>query len=368
MSFPAASVCTEVELAISALDWQQRLARAADNDQWPYEGHHSIAGSLSVADQRPSSQAIAAADASSNVHAVPATPEQLGDSIPETMWLIRDKMEEARPALSAASGNPEYFRELIETTRSFSEKSPDTPSNAGRSISCGMSARHELVHRLHGCHTSNSKHKWRQPWLIFVLLVMAVSSARAEGLFGSIEFRSNNLSAIPQWTAVIERIQREQATLDACDARASTCPSERVRLWRQGIEAARSYTAEQQLRYVNDFANGIVPYITDWNNYGVNDYWATPLEFMRRSGDCEDYAITKFVSLLELGFTNDQMRIAVLLDTVRNLPHAVLAVELNGRSYILDSLFNGVLEDTSLGQYVPQYSVNLDTRWAHIVR
>lgn len=217
----------------------------------------------------------------------------------------------------------------------------------------------------------------RRPWFLrrwfgactaVVLIMGAAESAHADGLFGSIEFHSSNLAAIPQWTSVIERIRREQAAFDACDAQASACPTQRVRQWRQGIEAARSYSPEQQLQYVNDFANSIVPYITDTDNYGISDYWATPLEFMRRSGDCEDYAIIKFVSLLELGFTNDQMRIAVVMDSVRNIAHAVLAVELNGRTYILDSLFDAVLDQSRVVQYVPQYSVNLDTRWAHIVR
>ena len=48
-------------------------------------------------------------------------------------------------------------------------------------------------------------------------------------------------------------------------------------------------------------------YLEDLANYGLPDYWATPLQFLDRDGDCEDYAIAKFVSLRELGFAADEL-------------------------------------------------------------
>ena len=123
--------------------------------------------------------------------------------------------------------------------------------------------------------------------------------------------------------------------------------------------------ARAQVEGVNRFMNRL-PYIEDSVNWGVNDYWATPLEFLSRGGDCEDFAIIKFYSLLELGFDNDQMRVVVLEDTLRRLPHAVLAVRIDGTEYILDNNFSVVLTDDRLPQYVPQYSLNLNTRWLHI--
>ena len=65
---------------------------------------------------------------------------------------------------------------------------------------------------------------------------------------------------------------------------------------------------------------------TDWRykaddqNYGRRDYWATPLEFLRYSGDCED-GVAKYVSLRQLGFTADQLRLVVVYDVVRDLAH-----------------------------------------------
>jgi predicted transglutaminase-like cysteine proteinase len=123
---------------------------------------------------------------------------------------------------------------------------------------------------------------------------------------------------------------------------------------------------EEKLEKVNDFANEW-PYKTDWEVWQMSDYWESPGEFLKYSGDCEDYAITKFISLKKLGVPTDKLRIVVLQDTIRNIAHAVLSVQVDDKYYILDSLINMVVEDDMLNHYIPQYSVNTTTRWAHIM-
>ena len=98
----------------------------------------------------------------------------------------------------------------------------------------------------------------------------------------------------------------------------------------------------------------------------IGSYWAIPAEFLKKSGDCEDYAIVKYFTLKELGIPAENMRIVVVRDTLRNLAHAVLAVYLNGDAYILDNLSNTVLSHSRIRQYSPQYSVNESGRWAHL--
>ena len=224
---------------------------------------------------------------------------------------------------------------------------------------------------------SSSHAPLRPPWFGAALIALAIAIAtptpvRAQqtgtGVFGSMEFRADTFVAIPQWERVIRRIDDEQAVIAGCLANGDACPSSRVESWRRQIESVRSRDPMTQLQEINRFVNNIVPYTTDSANYGVSDYWASPLEFLRRAGDCEDYSIAKYVSLLELGFRDDQMRIVVVMDVLRNLPHAVLSVRINDRNYILDSLVDVVLEDRQMTQYEPQYSVNRTSRWAHLVR
>ena len=85
-----------------------------------------------------------------------------------------------------------------------------------------------------------------------------------------------------------------------------------------------------------------------------------------RSGDCEDYAIAKFFALRHLGFDNDSMRVVILWDQIRNIGHAVLAVYDGPQILILDNLNRMIVSHARYRHYIPQYSMNETTRWAHV--
>jgi predicted transglutaminase-like cysteine proteinase len=186
------------------------------------------------------------------------------------------------------------------------------------------------------------------------------------GIFGSLEFIGGSLKALPQWTRVLGKIKEEDIVYAACDVDARKCPSPAASAWRASRRRVEGLKPLEQLREINRFLNSWV-YREDVENYGVDDFWASPLQFVSQSGDCEDYAIIKYVTLRQLGFPAEKLRIVVLQDTLRAVPHAVLAVYLDGKILILDSLFDAVLPDTQVTFYVPQYSVNETTRWAHVM-
>ena len=209
-------------------------------------------------------------------------------------------------------------------------------------------------------------------WTLGCLLSTAVlgqadKQAQARrGLLGSFEFRSATLAALPQWMRVVQRMADEKQTYDACAAEVKNCPFPAVAGWLAKVQSLKDLDRMTQLIELNRYFNRW-PYKEDRENYGVSDYWASPLEFLRTAGDCEDYAIIKFASLRILGYENDALRIVVVMDTLRNLPHAVLSVRMDEKFYIMDSLYDAVLTDDRANFYVPQYSVNETTRWAHIV-
>ena len=189
---------------------------------------------------------------------------------------------------------------------------------------------------------------------------------RSDGLFDTREFRSGNPAVVAQWGDALRRLARDAPAIAACDADPAECGSRRVRLWRETVGGLQGADRLAQLDAINRFANDIVPYRTDDRVYRREDHWAAPLQMLRQAGDCEDYAILKFTSLMDLGFRNDQMRIVVVHDTVRDLPHAVLVVELEGGVYVLDNQFDEVLPLDGVGRYRPYYSVNLTHHWAHV--
>lgn len=206
--------------------------------------------------------------------------------------------------------------------------------------------------------------------LITALSWAIMGSAQAQKapprLFGSIEFIGGSLAALPQWTRVLDKISRETAVYEACNRDINKCPSPAVAAWQAHIRGLEGLSRRRQFAELNRFLNRFT-YRLDMENFGFEDYWATPLEFLTRSGDCEDYAIIKYVSLKALGFPVDKMRIVVVQDVLRNLAHAVLAVYIDNDILIMDSLFAGVLSHKLVTFYSPQYSVNEKTRWAHIM-
>jgi predicted transglutaminase-like cysteine proteinase len=201
--------------------------------------------------------------------------------------------------------------------------------------------------------------------LAALLALTPSATAASPPLFGTAEFRAASLDALPKWQQTLRRIDQEQATYRACARGSATCPSRAAIAWQSLVRTQRGRPPIEQLQAVNRFLNDW-RYKPDDQNYGRRDYWATPLEFLRHSGDCEDYAIAKYVTLRQLGFTPDELRLVVVRDVVRDLAHAVLAVYVDGEVYILDNLTKAVLAQEQIGQYVPYYSVNETTRWAHV--
>ena len=195
--------------------------------------------------------------------------------------------------------------------------------------------------------------------------MMPTAAATTPELFGTVEFRAESLAALPQWERTLRQIEQERGTYEACSEAAPSCPSRGVMAWQAMLRSQAGRPQFYQIQAINRFLNDW-QYRSDQQNYGRRDYWATPLEFLRRSGDCEDYAIIKYVSLRQLGFGADQLRLVVLNDLSRGLAHAVLAVYLEQQVYILDNLSLAVLPQEQIPQYVPYYSINETTRWAHV--
>lgn len=100
--------------------------------------------------------------------------------------------------------------------------------------------------------------------------------------------------------------------------------------------------------------------------YGLVDYWATPEEFIGKSGDCEDYAIVKMFALLQVGFKPENMRVVIIKDKIRNIDHAILAVYIGDEVLVLDNTSPLVLPHSKYGHYRPVVSFNLQYKWAHV--
>jgi predicted transglutaminase-like cysteine proteinase len=186
-------------------------------------------------------------------------------------------------------------------------------------------------------------------------------SRTAPPLFGAMSEVNGDLSPFVKWTHVLAAYQAEHARMAQPCATGESC---KLQQWAGFIASLRGVDRWTQITEVHARMNS-APYIEDTDNYGNTDYWATPGQFFDRSGDCEDYAIAKFMTLRELGFTNEQMRIAVVQDTNLNLVHAVLVVYYEDVAYLLDNQIDQVVRVDSVHHYRPYYSLNETLWWRH---
>lgn len=203
-------------------------------------------------------------------------------------------------------------------------------------------------------------------------LVMLAAPARAtvaatapQGLFGSTETRGDSMAAFSKWTEMLARHQWEEGRRDLrqpCRVTVSfRCRQDELK---DLLGSLMGRPRAEQLEAVNRFMN-LAPYVTDIVNWGVPDYWETIHEFLRKDGDCEDFAIAKYFSLKALGFDPRAMRVVVVEDTNLRTPHAVLAVYGEGGPVILDNQLPHPVKASSILHYRPIYSINEDAWWFH---
>jgi len=150
----------------------------------------------------------------------------------------------------------------------------------------------------------------------------------------------------------------------------------RVLSWDQLIRTRESFykpsTDKMQigrnddLSYDNSFWNRI-PFYIDKEHWGVEDYWATPIETLgSNGGDCEDYVIGKYFTLKELGIPVQKLRIVYVRALNIKEPHMVLAYypEPDADPFILDNLTKEILPASKRTDLYPIFSFNDDDLWS----
>lgn len=174
-------------------------------------------------------------------------------------------------------------------------------------------------------------------------------------LFGSTEKKSRSLKAFTKWTSMFKRFN---ASLNSAHGQGEMADLKRQIAGLQGLPL------HQMATQVNNIINQN-RYITDKRNYGQNDYWATPVEFFQKGGDCEDFAIAKYTALRMLGVPENRLRIAIVQDQQKNIPHAVLIVYTDQGGMILDNQIKRATYENRISHYKPIFSINQKAWWLH---
>jgi predicted transglutaminase-like cysteine proteinase len=195
-----------------------------------------------------------------------------------------------------------------------------------------------------------------------IRLVKATGGTRAysdlaayPALFGHNEQKSNELKAFTKWSGMFKRF--ENTILNGSG------DVEIEKLQRE-LAQLQNASLENKIVGVNKIMNK-VRYITDSNNWGKTDYWATPVEFLKRGGDCEDFAIAKYTALRMLGVPESRLRVAIVQDTYKGIPHAVLIAYTDQGAMLLDNQIKEAVYTDTTRRYKPIYSINRQAWWLH---
>lgn len=141
----------------------------------------------------------------------------------------------------------------------------------------------------------------------------------------------------------------------------------RFQAWRDFLSHAGVGTDMDKLKKTNEFINRNVRFVDDIGNWGQNDYWATPLETLGKGqGDCEDYVIAKYYSLVLLGVPADRLRLIYVQARTGSgsaspaQAHMVLAYysEPDEEPWVLDNLVGEVRLASRRPDLSPVFSFN----------
>jgi predicted transglutaminase-like cysteine proteinase len=142
--------------------------------------------------------------------------------------------------------------------------------------------------------------------------------------------------------------------------------------WNRMLDASSPLNEPQKITQVNDFFNQNIRYTDDVTLWQKTDYWATPLETMgMRGGDCEDFTIAKYMSLLKLGIATEQLRLIYVRAQIggphskRFQAHMVLGYYSSPDAIplILDNLVSTIEPATKRPDLHPVFSFNSEGLW-----
>ena len=183
-------------------------------------------------------------------------------------------------------------------------------------------------------------------------------ASRSTEPFGLIAYPHSFGTSNEKWQGVERRLDDERVQLALCDGDRERCASAAALQFLAIVDVARERDGLARLGDINRAINLAIRPMSDLAQYGEIDVWSSPLAtFYRGAGDCEDYAIAKFVALRQAGIAPDDLRIVVMRHTLSGEGHAVAAVRLDGRWLMLDNQRMATVEDSHVRNYRPLFVI-----------
>lgn len=147
---------------------------------------------------------------------------------------------------------------------------------------------------------------------------------------------------------------------------ATPAARQRIAEWAALLNTPSQGTIQDTLKQVNQFFNARMAFRDDIVVWKQQDYWATPIEFLRKgAGDCEDFALAKYFTLREMGVPSNQLRITYVKALELNQAHMVVTWYSTPTAIplVLDNLKTAILPATQRTDLLPVYAFNGEGLW-----
>jgi predicted transglutaminase-like cysteine proteinase len=205
--------------------------------------------------------------------------------------------------------------------------------------------------------------------LVSILLAVLLSASGASAIelqaagdpadhpFGMGEFAAPDGVTKDQWRQVKADILAELPKLTKCHSNLDAC-TKSDRKFEEIVKEAETQEGLAKIALINAVINALIDYEPDRTQWGVADKWTAPFvnkkgAFETGHGDCEDYALAKYVALRQAGVRSEDVRMVLVHDNAVRADHAILTVRYDKRWLILDNRWDKLVEDKELTQFKP---------------
>lgn len=190
--------------------------------------------------------------------------------------------------------------------------------------------------------------------LTILICTLTPSFAQSNSVLDNQPVQTYPVTKLPRWEAILSSHLSETYN--------SQNPN--VKTWNDFITTLQGQPKLRQLLKVNMWFEQFTYKQDNWV-YKQDDYWATPTEFLTKGGDCEDYAIIKYMTLRQLGFPASAMKIAMVYDVYSGTDHAFLTVNHEGAEFVLDNREKVVVARYMKNRYKPHFAFNEENVWIY---
>lgn len=174
------------------------------------------------------------------------------------------------------------------------------------------------------------------------------------------------LLILASFICLVSALEFSQDYIDQIGKQYGEYAKRRIITWQNLLKNNKNESEIKKLEVVNQFFN-LLDYRSDIHQWGREDYWATPLEFLvAGGGDCEDFTVAKYFTLLELGVPDDKLLITYVKHLNLNVAHMVLSYYPTPDStpLILDNYNKEILPADKRTDLQPIYGFNGKGLWA----